>query len=140
MSILKTNRLLLRPLNLDDAEIMFKNWTYDERVAKYCRWYPHKSIDETKQLLKMYLEQAIMLAKQYELKYQIIELYIAYGNYMEDFMRVTHNYSSNNLDITNDMYNKALNLARELRLNNLVDKVYREKNDFKTFCQLNSIG
>lgn len=58
MSILKTNRLLLRPLNLDDAEIMFKNWTFDERVAKYCRWYPHKSIDETKQLLKMYLEQA----------------------------------------------------------------------------------
>ena len=89
---------------------------------------------------KMYLEQAIMLAKQYELKYQIIELYIAYGNYMEDFMKVTHNYSSNNIDVTNDMYNKALNLARELRLNNLVDKVYREKNDFKTFCQLNSIG
>ena len=89
---------------------------------------------------KMYLEQAIMLAKQYELKYQIIELYIAYGNYMEDFMRVTHNYSSNNIDVTNDMYNKALNLSRELRLNNLVDKVYREKNDFKTFCQLNSIG
>ena len=81
-----------------------------------------------------------MLAKQYELKYQIIELYIAYGNYMEDFMRVTHNYSSNNIDVTNDMYNKALNLSRELRLNNLVDKVYREKNDFKTFCQLNSIG
>ncbi len=58
MSILKTNRLLLRPLNLDDAEIIFKNWTFDERVAKYCRLYPHKSIYETKQLLEMYLEQA----------------------------------------------------------------------------------
>ena len=89
---------------------------------------------------KMYLEQAIMLAKQYDLKYQIIELYIAYGNYMEDFMRVTHNYSSNNVEITNDMYNKALNLAKELRLNNVIDRVNREKIDFKTFCQLNSIG
>ncbi len=89
---------------------------------------------------KMYLEQAIMLAKQYNLKYQIIELYIAYGNYMEDFMRVTHNYSSSNVEVTTDMYNKALNYARELRLNNMVDKVNREKNDFKTFCQLNSIG
>ena len=58
MSILKTKRLLLRPLNSNDAESMFQNWTFDERVAKYCRWYPHKSIDETKQLLKMYLEQA----------------------------------------------------------------------------------
>lgn len=58
MSILKTKRLLLRPLNSNDAESMFKNWTFDERVARYCRWYPHKSVDETKQLLKMYLEQA----------------------------------------------------------------------------------
>lgn len=58
MSILKTKRLLLRPLNSNDAEAMFQNWTFDERVARYCRWYPHKSIDETKQLLKMYLEQA----------------------------------------------------------------------------------
>ena len=89
---------------------------------------------------KMYLEQAIMLAKQYDLKYQIIELYIAYGNYMEDFMKVTHNYSSNNVEITNDMYNKALNSAKELRLNNMIDRVNREKIDFKTFCQLNSIG
>lgn len=57
MSILKTNRLLLRPLTQADAEAMFKNWTYDERVAKYCTWYPHKSINETKLLLKMYLDQ-----------------------------------------------------------------------------------
>ena len=58
MSILKTNRLLLRPLTPLDAESMFKNWTCDERAAKYCTWYPHKSINETKLLLKMYLEQA----------------------------------------------------------------------------------
>ncbi len=58
MSILKTNRLLLRPLDFNDAEAMFKNWTFDERVARYCRWYPHKSIEETKQLLKMYLQEA----------------------------------------------------------------------------------
>ncbi len=58
MSIIKTNRLLLRPLSFNDAEQMFQNWTFDERVARYCRWHPHKSIDETKQLLKMYLKQA----------------------------------------------------------------------------------
>lgn len=57
MSILKTDRLLLRPLNINDANAMFKNWTYDERVAKYCTWYPHKNFHETEMLLKMYLEQ-----------------------------------------------------------------------------------
>lgn len=32
MSIIKTDRLILRPLKDDDAEEMFKNWTWDERV------------------------------------------------------------------------------------------------------------
>ena len=89
---------------------------------------------------KMYLEKAIMLAKQFELKYQVIELYVAYGNYMEEFMRVTHNYSSINVSNTAEMYEKALVAAKELKLSNLIDRVNREKSDFKTFCQLNSIS
>ncbi|MBP3414909.1 MAG: GNAT family N-acetyltransferase [Clostridia bacterium] len=58
MNVLKTQRLTLRPFCDNDAEAMFKGWTYDERVARYCRWYPHKSIETTKQLLKMYLDEA----------------------------------------------------------------------------------
>lgn len=58
MSILHTNRLTLRPFEEDDANAMYHNWTYDERVAKYCRWSPHENLDETKALLKMYLEQS----------------------------------------------------------------------------------
>ncbi len=58
MSVIKTERLLLRPLTDADAAEMFKNWTWDERVSRYCRWHPHKSIEETKQLLKMYKTQA----------------------------------------------------------------------------------
>lgn len=58
MSTLQTNRLLLRPFKQTDAETMYKNWTYDARVAKYCRWYPHESIDTTRELLKMYLDAA----------------------------------------------------------------------------------
>ncbi len=57
MSVLKTNRLLLRPLTIIDANAMFKNWTYDERVAKYCTWHPHQNFYETEMLLKMYLDQ-----------------------------------------------------------------------------------
>ena len=55
MSVLHTERLILRPFREGDAEAMFRNWTCDERVARYCRWYPHKDISETEEYLKMCL-------------------------------------------------------------------------------------
>lgn len=51
MSILYTNRLVLRLFRDGDAEAMYRNWTSDERVAKYCRWHTHKSIAETQEYL-----------------------------------------------------------------------------------------
>ena len=56
MSILHTKRLILRPFKEDDAAAMYKNWTYDSRVSKYCRWTPHTSLEATEHLLKIYLE------------------------------------------------------------------------------------
>lgn len=58
MSILYTNRLILRPFKETDAEPMYKNWTFDNRVAKYCRWYSHNNIEMTQQLLNTYLDEA----------------------------------------------------------------------------------
>lgn len=55
MNTLTTNRLILRPFKAGDAPAMYKNWTYDNRVAEYCRWYPHKSIAETEEYLQMCL-------------------------------------------------------------------------------------
>lgn len=88
---------------------------------------------------KMYLEKALMLAKQYNLRYQLIELYIAYAKYMEAFMSSKKTYSSEYIKVTSEMYTKALNLAKELKLNNLIEFTTRERSSFKTFCQLNSI-
>lgn len=89
---------------------------------------------------KMYLEKAIMLAKHYELKYQLVELYLAYGNYMEEFMKVSNNHTSESVEAITEMYNKSLSLSKELMLNNLIEKVDRAKNDFKIYCQLNAIN
>ena len=50
MSVIETERLLLRPFTDNDAAEMFKNWTWDERVARYCRWHPHGSIRKTKKI------------------------------------------------------------------------------------------
>lgn len=58
MSIIETKRLVLRPFREGDAEMMYRNWTFDERVARYCRWYPHENVEVTENLLKMYLEEA----------------------------------------------------------------------------------
>ncbi len=88
---------------------------------------------------KMYFEKAVMIAKQFNLKYQMIELYAAYGNYMKEFVKSSKNYSQNNINLINEMYEKAYSFAEELDLNNMKDKVSELKSDFKTFCQLNSI-
>lgn len=46
-----TERLLLRPLTLDDAEAAFE-WTGDARVARYMIYSTHESIETTKEWLR----------------------------------------------------------------------------------------
>ncbi len=45
--VIETERLLLRPLTVKDAEAIFEGWARDKDVARYMRWNPHKSIEET---------------------------------------------------------------------------------------------
>ena len=54
---LETDRLILRPFELDDAESMFNNWASDEEVTKYLTWNTHKSIEETKSVLAFWVNQ-----------------------------------------------------------------------------------
>ncbi len=49
--MIKTDRLILRPLTLDDAEAAFE-WTGDERVAKYMIYSTHESVETTKEWLR----------------------------------------------------------------------------------------
>lgn len=46
-----TKRLVLRRFTVDDAQAMFDNWASDERVTRYLTWKPHKSVEETKEIL-----------------------------------------------------------------------------------------
>ena len=48
---LETERLILRRLNVEDAEEVFRNWTSDENVSKYMTWSTHKSVEDTKEWL-----------------------------------------------------------------------------------------
>lgn len=49
--ILETQRLLLRPMTVNDAESAFQNWTSDPEIAKFMRWERHKDITETREWL-----------------------------------------------------------------------------------------
>ena len=51
MTTVTTDRLILRPLTLDDAEAAFE-WTGDERVARYMIYSTHESIETTKEWLR----------------------------------------------------------------------------------------
>lgn len=53
---LRTERLILRRFTTDDAKGMFENWASDERVTKFLTWQPHKSADETVELLKNWVD------------------------------------------------------------------------------------
>lgn len=52
---LETDRLILRRLELDDAEAMFNGWCNDFEVARYLPWDPHGKIEVTNELLEMWV-------------------------------------------------------------------------------------
>lgn len=52
---IETKRLILRPFEIEDAEAMFYGWASDKDVTKYLTWNPHKTIDETKEILNKWI-------------------------------------------------------------------------------------
>ena len=54
---LETNRLILRPFNIDDAQDMFDNWASDSDVTKYLTWNHHTDINQAKEILNIWIKQ-----------------------------------------------------------------------------------
>lgn len=50
--ILETERLILRPLTVADAQEVFENWTSDPEVARFMRWERHADVSVTRQWLE----------------------------------------------------------------------------------------
>lgn len=54
---LETNRLILRPFELTDANQMFNNWAKDNDVTKYMTWNAHESIETTNMILNNWIKE-----------------------------------------------------------------------------------
>jgi len=53
--ILKTERLRLRKAKLSDADAVYRQYAKDPEVIKYVSWRAHRSLDETREYMRMCL-------------------------------------------------------------------------------------
>ena len=56
MDKIETKRLLLRKVNIADANDMFNNWASDPEVCTYMTWNAHANIDVTKARINKWIE------------------------------------------------------------------------------------
>lgn len=49
---LETERLILRPFEMGDAEAMYENWASDPEVTRFLTWPPHASVEVTRAVLR----------------------------------------------------------------------------------------
>ena len=54
---LSTERLTLRKLNKGDTDSIFNNWANNPEVTKYLTWNTHRSVEDTKQILDIWLKE-----------------------------------------------------------------------------------
>ena len=52
---IETDRLLLRKVEMNDAESIFNNWAKDPENVKYVTWKAHESIDETTRIVSSWI-------------------------------------------------------------------------------------
>ena len=54
--VIETERLILRPFTMADAQPMFDNWASDPEVTKYVTWPAHDSVAITEMVMKDWVE------------------------------------------------------------------------------------
>ena len=57
MRELETARLKLRYIKKEDTQQIFDCWASDPEVTKYLTWNAHKSIDDTREIMKFWLDE-----------------------------------------------------------------------------------
>ena len=54
---IETERLILRPFVMEDAEAMYRNWASDPEVTKFLSWPTYQSVDTACEILDIWTKQ-----------------------------------------------------------------------------------
>ena len=54
---IETERLILRPFVMQDADAMYRNWASDPEVTKFLSWPTYKSVDTAHEILEVWTNQ-----------------------------------------------------------------------------------
>lgn len=88
---------------------------------------------------KMYIEKALLIVKNYDMKLQKILLYQLYAKYLEEMVlkkpKNKNTYAHNALNT----YKKALTMVENLNIPSVEAEIHKNLSSFKAFCQLNAI-
>lgn len=57
--VLETERLILRPLRVSDAQEIFQGWTSDPQVTRFMNYYRHQSVEDTVEWLRLEEENQV---------------------------------------------------------------------------------
>ena len=88
---------------------------------------------------KMYIEKALLIVKNYDMKFHKIMLYQLYAKYLEEMVlkkpKNKNTYAHNALNT----YKKAIVMVKDLNMPAIEEELQKNFASFKTFCQLNAI-
>lgn len=88
---------------------------------------------------KMYIEKALLIVKQYDLKMLKVSLYQIYAKYLEEMVGKKPQNKANYANNAITVYKKALALIKELEAPSIEAEIQKNYASFKAFCQLNNI-
>ena len=88
---------------------------------------------------KMYIEKAIMIAKNADIKYQLAHLYLLYSKYLQDYALVVQDKKVDFVLSAQQMNQKASLIADDLKLISLLSEVEKATTILNSFCQMNGI-
>lgn len=91
------------------------------------------------ELAKVHIEQAVMIARKFELFNLMSDLYLLYGKYLQDIALVQKETKVDYAIGASKMYKKAYLIAQGIKNNYLLAQVEKARTVLNSFCQLNGI-
>jgi len=88
---------------------------------------------------KMYIEKAILIAKNFDLQYQLVNLYLLYGKYLQDMAITSKDKKVEYVLSAQEMNKKAEDISNDLKIISLNSEVEKATTVLKSFCQMNGI-